>query len=246
MKRGGALGAGVLLVVVLGVALPVAAQGEAEVEDAVLVEGAEVFSTVCAGCHGPAGAGTSGVFPPLAGNSNVMDTEYVSGVIRNGLEGEIVVNGVTYDNVMPAQSLTDDEVTAVIAYIQGGFQLPAGAQAEAAPAGETAGTALPSITSTLYLLAFAAFAVLGLWVVGPYLAAPVGPDTPWLVAWGKSAIIVVYFVVATVIVPSVAIQTSTVSRLPRIAQDLVGSALWMLGLVIGLGLLWWAKHEKRI
>ena len=35
--------------------------------------------------------------------------------------GELVVNGVKYNSVMPAQPLTDDEIAAVLTYVYSSF-----------------------------------------------------------------------------------------------------------------------------
>ncbi|MBU1494580.1 MAG: cytochrome c, partial [Actinobacteria bacterium] len=96
--------------------------------------GEAVYRSICAACHQADGAGLPGVFPPLAGNPSVEDADYVRTVIGAGLSGPLEVNGVAYDGVMPAQSqLSDDDVEAVIAYLQAG--LP-GAGAAPAAAGD--------------------------------------------------------------------------------------------------------------
>jgi mono/diheme cytochrome c family protein len=76
--------------------------------------GADLYTTHCAGCHQPGGEGIEGTFPPLADNPAAADAEYVGVVIVEGLSGSIEVHGVTYDSVMPAVSgLGDDEVAAI-------------------------------------------------------------------------------------------------------------------------------------
>ena len=81
--------------------------------------GEDVYGRNCVGCHQPDGRGLTGNFPPLTGNANVQDAAYVEDVIRNGKQGELVVDGVTYDGVMPAfGQLSDEEIAAVIDYVQ--------------------------------------------------------------------------------------------------------------------------------
>jgi ubiquinol-cytochrome c reductase cytochrome c subunit len=81
-------------------------------------EGAQVFQQNCAACHQANGAGVPGAFPPLAGNPNASDPEYVADVIRNGRQGPIEVAGQTYDSVMPAiTTLTDAQIASVAAYV---------------------------------------------------------------------------------------------------------------------------------
>jgi ubiquinol-cytochrome c reductase cytochrome c subunit len=133
-RRHAAVVAAIAVLTVVMVASPVRAQ----------VDGKTVYDNVCAACHQATGAGLPGLFPPLAGNPNVEDSEYLRTVIRNGLQGEITVLGQTYNGVMPAQSLTDEEVTAVIDYIQNELgstpttTTPSGGPATTLPEGEQA------------------------------------------------------------------------------------------------------------
>ncbi len=86
------------------------------------VDGEAVYRQKCSSCHGSIGTGAPGLFPPLNGNPNVADSDYVAGVIRNGLSGEIEVLGQTYNGQMPAfANLSDDEIAAVTAFMQTGF-----------------------------------------------------------------------------------------------------------------------------
>ena len=91
--------------------------GSAEAQDE--LDGQGVYDSNCSACHQPDGLGVPDTFPPLSGNPNVQDTEYVRIVITEGLSGPIEVLGVTYDGVMPPiTNLADAEVAAVTAYIQ--------------------------------------------------------------------------------------------------------------------------------
>ncbi|MBC7922526.1 MAG: cytochrome c [Ferruginibacter sp.] len=81
--------------------------------------GQTVYSTYCAMCHQPTGLGIAGVYPPLAKSDYLMaDSKRVAGHIKNGLQGEIVVNGKKYNQVMPAQPLTDQQITDVLNYVR--------------------------------------------------------------------------------------------------------------------------------
>jgi mono/diheme cytochrome c family protein len=99
-----------------------------------LAAGAAVYSENCATCHQPGGVGVPGAFPPLAGNPNAADAEYVEDVVRNGLSGPIEVLGVTYDGEMdPFEGeLSDDDIAAVVAYV--GTLADSGATETTAPA----------------------------------------------------------------------------------------------------------------
>lgn len=95
-------------------------------------DGRDVYIDNCVACHQGSGEGIPGSFPPLIDNPNLDDTEYVRSVILDGKSGPIDVNGVTYDGEMPGFDLTDAEVEALIAYIQGGVFIPA----DTTPVGE--------------------------------------------------------------------------------------------------------------
>jgi len=85
------------------------------------VDGAAVYTANCASCHGVAGAGVPGAFPPLAGNPAVTgDGKYVADVLINGLQGQIAVNGQPYNGVMPAWAaqLSDAQIAAVLTHIR--------------------------------------------------------------------------------------------------------------------------------
>ena len=138
-----------ILALLLGVSLlmsPVTARAQTEdVDTDQLLLGQQVFSDNCSSCHQPGGVGIPGAFPPLVDNPHVDDAEYVRGVLQNGRTGEIVVNGETYDGVMPAfPTLDDTQVDAVIAYLQNDLVIPG---AVAPPA--DAGAALERVTSAL-------------------------------------------------------------------------------------------------
>lgn len=81
--------------------------------------GQEVYERACGACHQPDGAGIPGSFPPLAGNPNAADADYVETVIRDGLAGSIEVLGVIYDGQMPAVAgLSDAEIAVVVAHVE--------------------------------------------------------------------------------------------------------------------------------
>jgi mono/diheme cytochrome c family protein len=234
-------------ILLLGLAAT-AQESDAEQDAELLQRGFDTYTAQCAGCHQPGGGGISGTFPPLNGNPAVQDADYLIQTIRNGKQGAITVDGVDYDGVMPAFStLTDDEIDGLVAYIQGGFVVPT------APGQET-GTTLPLATGTLpdlsgmaIVAAFALAGAAGLLVLSPRIVSTIDRlDVPWLDAWLRSGIIVVYFILATVVVPSAALQTETVSRLDRPIQDVIGVGLWTGGLVVGLLGLWYTHRERRI
>jgi mono/diheme cytochrome c family protein len=84
--------------------------------------GAELYEEHCELCHEADGLGDPGEVPPLAGNPEINDTAYVERTIREGLSGPLERLGETYDDEMEAfPELSDDEVAALISYVQSGF-----------------------------------------------------------------------------------------------------------------------------
>lgn len=86
--------------------------------DASSARGKSVYERVCAACHLADGAGVAGVFPPLANSDFFQERPYeMANIVLHGRSGELVVNGEHYNGVMPAQDLNDDDIAAVINYI---------------------------------------------------------------------------------------------------------------------------------
>jgi mono/diheme cytochrome c family protein len=80
--------------------------------------GRVVYDEFCIQCHGADGKGMKKIFPPLDGADWLTEkrTESIHAV-KYGQSGEIVVNGIKYNNVMPPMGLTDKEVADVMNYI---------------------------------------------------------------------------------------------------------------------------------
>ena len=83
-----------------------------------IAAGERIYSSNCAACHQPEGQGIAGVFPPLAGSDYLLsDPDRAIHVVVNGLEGEIEVNGETYNGVMPGVRLSDEDVANVLTFV---------------------------------------------------------------------------------------------------------------------------------
>jgi mono/diheme cytochrome c family protein len=83
-----------------------------------------VYAANCSGCHGAAGAGLPGAFPPLAKSEVVAgDTTKLIHIIAYGLQGSLTVEGKTYNGQMPAwkPQLTDAQIADVINYVRGNW-----------------------------------------------------------------------------------------------------------------------------
>lgn len=83
-----------------------------------ITEGGRVYKTNCAACHQPTGQGIASAFPPLA-KSDFLNADKVRAIktVTGGLQGKVTVNGQVYDGVMPAWSLSDEEIASVLTYI---------------------------------------------------------------------------------------------------------------------------------
>ncbi len=102
-------------------AQPTQAQaGQAQPAQLDLSAGEAVYTANCAACHQATGQGVAGAFPPLAGHVPVLynaDRSYLINLLLYGLQGEIQVQGQTYNGVMPAwQQLSDEDIANVLNY----------------------------------------------------------------------------------------------------------------------------------
>lgn len=82
-------------------------------------QGEQLYLKHCSNCHQPNGTGLGRVYPPLR-QSDYMENNFESVLclIRNGVEKEITVNGISYNQAMPGiPSLTDLEVAEIATYI---------------------------------------------------------------------------------------------------------------------------------
>ena len=87
-------------------ATPVAGKGEV------------TYGQICASCHQATGVGVDGTFPPLKGSSWITgDPRVPISIVIAGLQGEIIVDGKTYNGAMqPWGMLSDDDVANVLTY----------------------------------------------------------------------------------------------------------------------------------
>ena len=124
--------------------------------------GKQVYETVCMACHQADGKGLPGAFPPLAGSDYLAgDPGRAVGVVVNGLQGEVVVNGVKFNSVMPAMvQLSDQQIADALTYAMNSWGNTAGsvtvaqvaaerAKAAATPKAADSPTQHPTTTSEL-------------------------------------------------------------------------------------------------
>jgi mono/diheme cytochrome c family protein len=85
--------------------------------------GKKVYETYCLSCHQQDGKGAPGMNPPLVKTKQVLgDKTKLINIILNGMDEELVINGITYLNPMPSQPhLKDQEIADVLTYVRNSF-----------------------------------------------------------------------------------------------------------------------------
>jgi cytochrome c551 len=86
--------------------------------DQYFVNGKNIYEAQCANCHQKDGKGLANLYPPIAGADFLKNKERVIYIIKNGVSGEMMVNGKTYNQQMPANpQLYDLDIAALTTYI---------------------------------------------------------------------------------------------------------------------------------
>ena len=84
--------------------------------------GRRLFTSICAACHQPTGLGRPNQFPPLAGSDYLnADKNRAINLVIFGRQGEVVVNGLKYNNNMPMFPLTDQDIANVLTFVYNSF-----------------------------------------------------------------------------------------------------------------------------
>ena len=111
--------------------------------------GEDVFKLACIACHQATGEGLPGAFPPLAKSDYLLSQpERAVGIVVRGLTGEVTVNNVTYNSVMPAMSqLSDQQIADVLTYVLNTWGNKGGAISVARVAAERAAAQKEGITA---------------------------------------------------------------------------------------------------
>lgn len=84
-------------------------------------QGETVYVKHCAACHGKNGEGVAGVYPPLNGNSTVIEPSGINAtrmILLGGFAPVTAANPRPYSMPPFAQQLSDSEVSAVVSYIR--------------------------------------------------------------------------------------------------------------------------------
>jgi nitrite reductase (NO-forming) len=94
----------------------------AKTKKELLERGKGVYAANCAACHQASGQGIPKAFPPLVRSDYLnADKERAIRTVTGGLQGPVTVNGEKYNGVMPAWTLSDEDVAAVLSYIYGSW-----------------------------------------------------------------------------------------------------------------------------
>ena len=105
-----------------GTGIRVASQGAsapaARTKEERIKLGAQIFADNCQACHQANGEGVPGAFPPLA-KSDYLNGDKVRAIktVTGGLQTKLVVNGHEFNGVMPAWSLSDEDIADVLTYV---------------------------------------------------------------------------------------------------------------------------------
>lgn len=88
------------------------------------IQGEELYLKHCSNCHQKTGTGLGLIYPPL-NKSDYMDQNFESVLclMKNGIKGDLTVNGKTFNQPMPGIStLTDLEIAEIATYIYNSWE----------------------------------------------------------------------------------------------------------------------------
>ena len=95
----------------------------ADADPSLLVARSE-FRAHCSACHGLEGKGAPKLYPPLTGESWALrSVEAAVRVVLHGLDGDLVLAGERYKNLMPplGDRLQDVQVARILTYVRGSW-----------------------------------------------------------------------------------------------------------------------------
>ena len=84
-----------------------------------LSEGKKLYEVNCANCHQLDGSGLARLYPPLKNSDYIIPhkAEVICG-IRHGQKGDLMVNGILFNQEMPPNAnLTDLEIAEIATYV---------------------------------------------------------------------------------------------------------------------------------
>lgn len=104
------------------IANPTATVTKALSKDEQIAQGKNGYEANCLACHQANGEGIPHAFPPLA-KSDYLNADHnrAISILLHGRSGPITVNGETYDSVMPAIALNNEQIANVLTYVLNSF-----------------------------------------------------------------------------------------------------------------------------
>jgi mono/diheme cytochrome c family protein len=86
-------------------------------------DGKSIYNHYCAKCHSEDGSGLGELYPPLKNNMDITNQPYkMICYIKNGVSGEMVINGKKYNQKMPPlENAEESDIAAVLTYISNSF-----------------------------------------------------------------------------------------------------------------------------
>lgn len=90
-------------------------------KDDYLLRGKKSYEEHCSNCHGANGEGLQRLIPPL-NDPRWVNNDSIVCIIKNGIDGEILVNGVSFNARMTSNAkIQNDEMADLISYIRHNF-----------------------------------------------------------------------------------------------------------------------------
>lgn len=88
-----------------------------------VARGKKVYETYCLACHQADGTGVQRMNPPLVKTEWVLgDKKRLIGIVLNGMDEPIEIDGETFSNIMaPHDFLKDQEIADVLTYVRNSF-----------------------------------------------------------------------------------------------------------------------------
>jgi len=88
-----------------------------------LLAGKKVYDAYCGACHMANGKGVPSMNPPLTSTEYVLgDKDRLIGIVLNGMQDPIKINGETYQNIMASHAfLSDQQIADVLTYVRQSF-----------------------------------------------------------------------------------------------------------------------------
>ncbi len=87
-------------------------------KDERIARGKIIFNAICIACHQAEGQGIPKAFPPLAKSDYLnADPKKAIATVLHGLQGKVVVNGETFESIMPQLGLNDEQVANALTFV---------------------------------------------------------------------------------------------------------------------------------